>query len=220
MAIQGLVMVPEHRHVFDLLGGRLCIDFVNTVSGKRLRAPIERLNDYGDLVAWAEQVGIASPTRGKALRRAAREHPRQGEAILGRAKEFREALFRIFRAVGERARPGEADLAHLNRELAEAHSHLVLADRAGRFGWHFSHENELASVLWPVARSAAEVLLNDDPERVRMCEAIDGCGWLFYDETRNGRRRWCSMKDCGNRAKVRRFYAKNKGGADSAGSSE
>ena len=48
------------------------------------------------------------------------------------------------------------------------------------------------------------------PARVRMCEAPDGCGWLFYDETRNGTRRWCSMKDCGNRAKARRHYARNK----------
>jgi predicted RNA-binding Zn ribbon-like protein len=213
-------MPQEHRHVFDLLGGRLCIDFVNTVSGKRLRAPIERLNDYGELVSWAEQVEIVSPADGKALRRAARGHPRQGEAILGRAKEFREALFRIFRTVAESARPDEADLALLNREIAEAHSHLEIAATSGRFGWRFSQENELASVLWPVARSAAEVLLNDDPGRVRMCEDSGGCGWLFYDETRNGQRRWCSMKDCGNRAKVRRFYAKNKGGADSSGNSD
>jgi predicted RNA-binding Zn ribbon-like protein len=53
--------------------------------------------------------------------------------------------------------------------------------------------------------------MKDDPARVRMCEAPDGCGWLFYDETRNGTRRWCSMKDCGNRAKARRHYAKSKG---------
>jgi predicted RNA-binding Zn ribbon-like protein len=61
-----------------------------------------------------------------------------------------------------------------------------------------------------VTRSAADVLMKDDPARVRMCESPDGCGWLFYDETRNGTRRWCSMKDCGNRAKARRHYAKSK----------
>jgi len=47
---------------------------------------------------------------------------------------------------------------------------------------------------------------------VRICEATatDGCGWLFLDETRNRSRRWCSMKDCGNRAKARRHYRRRR----------
>jgi predicted RNA-binding Zn ribbon-like protein len=182
----------EHRHVFDFLGGRLAIDFVNTVSGKRLIAPIERFNDYGDVVSWAEQIGIASAARAKTLRRIAREHPAKAEAVAAR----------------ERA--DDADLELFNRELAEAFSHLRVAQNADGFAWSFCEEDALVSLLWPVTRSASDVLMKDDPARVRMCEAPDGCGWLFYDETRNGTRRWCSMKDCGNRAKARRHYAKSK----------
>jgi predicted RNA-binding Zn ribbon-like protein len=200
----------EHRHVFDLIGGRLAIDFVNTVSGKRLVAPIERLNDYGDIVSWAEQVGIAGAARTKALRRAAHEHPQEAEAAFARAKELREALFRIFSAVAAQKRPNSADLERFNRELGEAFAHLRIAENADGFAWSFSDEEAMTSVLWPVVRSAADVLLKDDPARVHMCEALDGCGWLFYDETRSGTRRWCSMKDCGNRAKARRHYAKSK----------
>ncbi|HMI88170.1 MAG TPA: ABATE domain-containing protein [Polyangiaceae bacterium] len=200
----------EHRHVFDFLAGRLAIDFVNTVSGKRQLAPIERLNDYGDVLSWAEQIGIASAARTKALRRIAREHPRQAEAALARAKELRESLFRIFSAVAAHEPASSADLELLNRELTEAFSHLRLAESPDGFAWSFSDDESLVSVLWPVTRSAADVLMKDDPARVRRCEAPDGCGWLFYDETRNATRRWCSMKDCGNRAKARRHYAKSK----------
>jgi predicted RNA-binding Zn ribbon-like protein len=200
----------EHRHVFDLLGGRLAIDYVNTVSGKRLIAPIERLNDYGDILSWAEQVGIATAARARALRRIAREHPREAEAVSARARELREALFRIFSAVAASERPNSADLALFNREVADAFAHLRVAEGAEGFSWSFCDEEALVSVLWPVTRSAADVLMKDDPGRVRMCEAPDGCGWLFYDETRNRTRRWCSMKDCGNRAKARRHYAKSK----------
>ena len=203
----------EHRHVFDFLGGRLAIDFVNTVSGKRLLAPIERFNDYGDVLSWAEQIGVTSAARTKTLRRIAREHPRQAEAALSRAKELREALFRIFSAIAVHERANGADLELFNRELAEAFSHLRIAESADSFAWSFCDEESLVSVLWPVARSASDVLVKDDPARVRMCEAPDGCGWLFYDETRNGTRRWCSMKDCGNRAKARRHYAKSKEGS-------
>jgi predicted RNA-binding Zn ribbon-like protein len=200
----------EHRHIFDFLGGRLAIDFVNTVSGKRLLAPVERLHDYEDVLSWAEQIGIATPARTKALRRAARAHPREAELVFARAKELREALFRIFSALAAHERPAGADLELFNRELAEAFSHLRVAESGGGFAWSFCEEEALESVLWPVARSAADVLMKDDPARVRMCEAPDGCGWLFYDETRNATRRWCSMKDCGNRAKARRHYAKSK----------
>jgi predicted RNA-binding Zn ribbon-like protein len=201
----------EHRHVFDFLGGRLAIDFVNTVSGKRLLAPIERFNDFGDVLAWAEQIGVASAARAKALRRAAREHPQKAEVALARAKKLREALFRIFSALAAREHASESDLELFNRELADAFSHLRVAESDEGFRWSFCDEDALVSVLWPVARSASDVLMKDDPARVRMCEAPDGCGWLFYDETRNGTRRWCSMKDCGNRAKARRHYAKSKG---------
>jgi len=204
---------PEHRHVFDFLGGRLAIDFVNTVSGKRLLAPIERLNDYDDVLCWAEQVGVTTAARAKTLRRIAREHPRQAEAAFERAKELRETLFRIFSGVAVGQRPSSADLELFNRELADAFSHLRVAESVGAFSWSFCEEEALVSVLWPVTRSASDVLLKDDPARVRMCEATDGCGWLFYDETRNGKRRWCSMKDCGNRAKARRHYAKSKEGS-------
>lgn len=192
----------------------MAIDFVNTVSGKRLVAPIERFSDFGDVLAWAEQIGVASAARAKALRRAAREHPQKAEVAFVRAKKLREALFRIFSSVGRRERPTADDLELFNRELADALSHLRIAEGTEGFAWSFDDEDELVSVLWPVARSAADVLMKDDPARVRMCEAPDGCGWLFYDETRNGTRRWCSMKDCGNRAKARRHYAKSKGADD------
>ncbi|MET0593011.1 MAG: ABATE domain-containing protein [Polyangiaceae bacterium] len=200
----------EHKHVFDFLGGRLAIDFVNTVSGKRLAGPIERLNDFADVVSWAEQIGAATAARAKTLRRVAKEHPRTAEAVYQRATNLREALFRIFAAIAAHERPNADDLDLFNRELAEALSHVRVAAEADGFVWSFCDQDDLASLLWPVARSASDVLVKDDPARVRMCEAPDGCGWLFYDETRNGTRRWCSMKDCGNRAKARRHYAKNK----------
>jgi predicted RNA-binding Zn ribbon-like protein len=200
----------QHRHVFDFLGGRLAIDFVNTVSGKRLVAPIERFNDYGDIVSWAEHIGVASAARAKTLRRIAREQPQGADAAFRRAIDLREALFRIFSAISAHERPSQADLELFNRELAEAFSHLRVAESADGYAWSFCDDEELVSVLWPVTRSASDVLMKDDPARVRMCEATDGCGWLFYDETRNRTRRWCSMKDCGNRAKARRHYARSK----------
>ena len=63
-------------------------------------------------------------------------------------------------------------------------------------------EKALDSALWPIADSAAKLLTSPDRKRIKEC-ASNNCLWLFLDTTKNHKRRWCDMKSCGNRAKVR-----------------
>ncbi len=64
----------------------------------------------------------------------------------------------------------------------------------------------IETLLARLAQSAADLLGNPGRlARVRVCEG-EGCGWLFVDDSRSARRRWCSMSDCGNRAKARAHY--------------
>ncbi|WP_152499823.1 CGNR zinc finger domain-containing protein [Labrenzia sp. THAF82] len=61
-----------------------------------------------------------------------------------------------------------------------------------------------------LAASAVSLLADSrEHERIKMCPG-ENCGWLFIDETKNGRRTWCSMESCGNRAKAARHYARKK----------
>jgi len=69
----------------------------------------------------------------------------------------------------------------------------------------------LAAPLWPVAWSAADLLTSGRVARVRAC-ADRRCGWMFLDASRSRRRRWCSMEACGNRAKARRHYRRQRTG--------
>lgn len=69
-------------------------------------------------------------------------------------------------------------------------------------------DDELAGERRGQARSAVELLTGADPHRVKACPADEGCGWIFYDESKNSSRRWCSMRGCGSRAKLRRMYAR------------
>ncbi len=195
------------------MAGRLSLDFTNTVSGKRLVAPIERLNAYRDLVAWGRQVGVLDAAQARRLLAVADRDPEAAASALREAIAFREALFRTFRAVAEGTAPAPEDLDHLSRVLsrARARERLICRGKACALGWP-EDDDSLDRMLWPVARSAAEVLTSEQASRVRLCEATatDGCGWLFLDETRNRSRRWCSMKDCGNRAKARRHYRRRR----------
>src|SRR2546428_8211676 len=110
----------------------------------------------------------------------------------------------------EGKRPPPQRLEVLNRALAEAlaHRRVVQAGRGFSLGWDDS--DDLRRMLWPVALSAAELLADHHGAPVKVCGMRETCSWLFVDESRNGSRRWCSMKDCGNPAKARRHYRKGK----------
>jgi predicted RNA-binding Zn ribbon-like protein len=192
------------------MGSRLCLDFTNTVSGMRVVTPVERLGHYLDLVSWGEQVGVLKPAEARALAAVGRREEAAAERVRERAIALREALFRLFRSTVE-GRPGPAgDLSRVNAELVQAlaHRRLVSGKEGISLGWE--EGAALDRMLWPVVEDAAQLLAGPGLERVRLCEATatDGCGWLFFDTTKGRTRRWCSMRDCGNRAKARRFYAK------------
>ena len=80
-----------------------------------------------------------------------------------------------------------------------------------QFAWGWTDVDALDRPLWDVARSAIDVLTQDDLKRVKECPGADDCGWLFYDTSKNASRRWCSMEGCGSRVKMRHQYARKRG---------
>lgn len=194
-----------------LTGGRLCLDFVNTVSARHKEDGVNYLHHYADLVAWSQHAGILSEERARQLLAEADRHPQAANATFEEAIELREALHRVFYATVEAVAPPPPDLetVNLGLALAMAHARLIPAADGYIWGWRESG-NALDQMLWPIVRSAAELLTSDDLGLVRECQSETGCGWLFVDISKNHRRRWCSMDDCGNTAKVRRFRTRQK----------
>ncbi len=204
-----MTQAGTQEYVFDLSGGRLCLDFVNTVSNSRAH-PKERLNSYLDLVSWGRQAGVLSEREAKHLGLAAKRRPAEAAGVLAEATRFREALFRIFQAGAEDRPPDTGDLEVLNAALRAAHGHLRLEVGASGIEWGWvDGADALDRMLWPAARSAVDLLTSPDRHRVHLCESPT-CDWLFIDTSRNHSRRWCDMKGCGNRAKARRYYERHK----------
>jgi predicted RNA-binding Zn ribbon-like protein len=204
---------------FKFVAGETCLDFINTVSG-RLPNPrgkrdyidlveIERLTSYADLVVWARAANLLNRSEVTALERQAEAAPAQASRAVGRARTLREAMYRVFRSVIEGWSPEPADLEILNRELATARSHEQLVGTPEGFTWSWIEDDaeRLTRILWPVLRSAADLLTSERLARVAQCGGED-CHWLFLDTSRNRSRRWCDMAECGNRAKVRRFRSR------------
>ena len=205
------VTTPGIDHL-SLLGGRLCLDFVNTVDSRLGAGRVEYLRTYADLAAWAARVGAITDEDLESLRAGAGRRPAEARAALAAALEVREALYRLFWALAEDRSPEKGDLATFNSAVARTLARARIVPIASGFDWGWEDDpRALDRVLWPVVRSAAELLTTPDLALMRMCDA-EGCGWLFVDATRNRSRRWCSMEGCGSRAKARRYYQRRKRG--------
>ena len=106
--------------------------------------------------------------------------------------------------------PLEGQLEAINRVLAECGSHRRLVRKAKGFSSTIIPERDSAiQLLAPVAESAAWLLEHGDLSLLRRCEN-PRCVLYFYDTTRNGRRRWCSMAGCGSRAKAAAYYRRKR----------
>jgi predicted RNA-binding Zn ribbon-like protein len=220
--------------VFDLSGGALCLDFANTLDDRPELHPREFLASYADLLAFTQAANSLPERHLATLQSEAARHSDDAQRALARARGVREAIYRLFLALAEeRAAPAD-DLATLNEVLADAlrQARIVPVDRSAtgpgageadatgigqgvgqRFGWGWTSDPpHLEAPIWPVVRSAADLLTSPDLTSLRLC-ASDTCSWLFLDTSRNGSRRWCSMRTCGNRAKARRHHARARAGA-------
>jgi predicted RNA-binding Zn ribbon-like protein len=210
--------VPTRRFPVErvpLHGGRLCLNFTYTVVWRAMPRPDETLVDYPALLAFATRTEALRAHEVARLAEAAEAHPAEAAAMVARAVELREALYRVFLAQVAGRAPRPPDLAHFNTELAEAMARATVWRDDEGFAWDWTaalgepDAASLASPLWPIARSAADLLTSPDLARVKRCPG-EGCGWLFLDTSKNGSRRWCDMAGCGNRARVRAFAARER----------
>lgn len=202
--------MSEPVETVSMVGGEPCLDFANTTSQRDSEAPSERLHTYADLVVWARRAGVLDDGDAAALRAEAAARPAGAADALARAIRLREVIYRLFSAHAAGDAPVQADLDRLNAVLREVMPRRQLGHGEDGFSWGWSAaEDPLDLVVGPIAFSAAELLTSEDLARVKECRN-DRCGWLFLDASRNRSRRWCDMRDCGNRAKARRHYAKHR----------
>ena len=178
---------------FLFLGGRLAVDLLNTVIARDL------LGRREDVASWGAAAGVVAD---RDLRNVAREP--------AGLRAFREALRRGLVAWAAAGTPPARLIALLNHHLARDPA-VTEVSRKGRdvVTRVRSAGGPIERLYGAVARSAAELITQGDPRRLRKC-ANPTCRLMFYDTSKSGRRRWCSMQLCGGRAKVRAFYQRRR----------
>ncbi len=171
------------------VAGALCLEFTNTVihpaEAARRR---DRLASQRDLQRWADAVGLDTAIE------------TGGDPTVARAHKVRTDIDRVFRAV---AAGGDIDAAAL-RHLIEQYHHAIAGLSFARTGQGLDlPPGRPAPLLALLTHSAVALAFSPRINRVKACP---NCGWLFVDSSKSGRRRWCDMRVCGNRAKARRRY--------------
>ncbi len=196
-----------------LLGGRLAVDFANAPSYPG--APFNDLS-WEEFIGFLEAARIVSSERSDQLLALPETDPRAAHALLTRATHLRDALREIFTAQ-VRHEPILAEWTKpINDVLRITEGHDELTEVDGRWKILFvARETSLDWLLAAVARSAAEIVLEGEAAKVRVC-ANPACGLFFCDKSRTHKRRWCSMAICGNRNKVASFARRRFPGAAAA----
>lgn len=185
---------------FFFIGGRLCVDFANTVYAPD--GSEEVLRGFQDVAAFLEAAGVADRAETRRLRALARESARRSAAAFSQALVLREALQDLLAALeaGAPVRREWVDLVNRILRADRGYARLVGSDGGWSLARVTAGTDPLAALV-PVARSAAELIRDGPAAPVRKC-GNPKCVLYFYDTSRTGERRWCSMAVCGNRMKV------------------
>jgi predicted RNA-binding Zn ribbon-like protein len=198
-----------------LVGGHPALDLVNTVE-RGIPVPGSPARDYlpdpTEVVAWARLSELLSDHEAATVARRWRQDPSAAQASIDVLKEIREALHLTLLAA-----VGSGDWADAATTAALSLLHRRWLEAVGRSEMVRSPEGAPGVVLrvgtdpaWLLsdraAESALDALRSTDMEHLRRCPVESGgCGWVFFDRSRNGSRRWCRMADCGTAVKSRRL---------------
>jgi predicted RNA-binding Zn ribbon-like protein len=196
---------PDWRDGFLFVGNQLALDFVNTqpvVNGQ----PVELLLDWNALLRWFRVAGLVSPAEREAMGRQWEKRPEAAACLVG-LRSLRETLRSTVLRLEAGEEPGPKSVTEINRLLRAHPMVLELRRTAARLErrrvFELRRPDDLTA---PIVDAAAEMLSELNPAKLRKCEC---CILHFYDTSKNGTRRWCSMQICGNRSKVA-AYAKRK----------
>ncbi len=204
------ISTKNYERGLKLVGGSLCLDYVNSTDWRRTKKQREWIKSYAMLVTWSVYAGaIGDNVATNLLSRAARE-PDAASVVHARALALRESLYDLFHMLVPGGRPAAGYSEEVSGFLAPLLSMTQLAPGSPLSITWAGEPEALERPLWPIAWSVIDTVRMQDFTRLKECKDPD-CRWVFFDLSRNRSRRWCDMGNCGNLAKFERFRARRSG---------
>jgi predicted RNA-binding Zn ribbon-like protein len=202
--------LPSRAGSLDLIADDLALNFANTESGRGFPSHQNHFREAANVVEWLRHAKALPVEEADWLGKRVTERADLAADLLAQATELRAAIHGIGAALGRHSKPPEAALASLSALHARCVAKAELAPGALSCRWSWSvRAAPLEAALGPIALAAVRLFTEGDFHRIRECGG-HACGWLFYDRSKNNRRRWCEMEVCGNRAKQRRLAARRR----------
>ena len=188
-------------------------DFLNTDDLEN-GFPLDRLPGLDDALAWFVQRGVIHGEGADRVRFQTAVDPQSGARDLARIHAVRGALREVADALADHRPPRPGALDTVNRALHARQVIELVPSSDGCVAVDHRHVGDpIDDALARLADPLVKELTSGQPERIRICDD-DRCRWVFYDTSRTGKRRWCNMATCGNRAKAARHRARTKGSSD------
>lgn len=175
----------------------LFIEFVNSGQFSRGK-PVERLPDGAALRVWLDEHELCG----------ARSPIAAADRALPAFRRLRTVVNDVTERLASGRQPSRTQVQALNEFLREGMHYHELRPSPDGSQYTMGHAgDDFAQARASIAGSLAHYIADHDVHRVRIC-ANDGCRWRFIDRSPAGRRVWCDMRTCGNRAKVARHRAR------------
>jgi predicted RNA-binding Zn ribbon-like protein len=203
---RALTLHHPDGQVFTFDAGALCLELASATGGEGFRARFEVLHTPADFPRWAAAGRLDLPAHGV--------DPADVETTgddLAAVKRLREAVWASAFAVATGSRPGTGDLETVNEIAAGAGVVPQIDPATGQRTWRRPVTG--AQLVVEFARDAVATFSEPTVHRIRMC-AADACYLIYLDTSRPGRRRWCSMQRCGNRAKATGYRTRRRPGGE------
>jgi len=188
----------SYEGTYKLVGEEVSLDFVNTISWPGMEREHDLLDRPENFTAWAHAAGLLPKSKVRALNdRSAAVNKHELEQV----HKIRNDLYKVLRPLAFNEAIPAAAIEKLDRLIRTANQQRKLDAKTHQWTWVEAHS--FVEVLAPVIWNAGWILTDTDHSRIKHCPS---CDWIFYDNTRNGSRRWCDMEDCGSRDKALRYY--------------
>jgi predicted RNA-binding Zn ribbon-like protein len=186
--------IPIERIRLD--GGRPCLDFVNTIHDRFAAKPVDYLATPQQYLEWCRRASL--------LNRKEADGMAVPAGVMAEMRTFRAQLHVLLSARIEGAAAPAGAVRECDRWLHQAWANLIL-DPASPDAVAWVSPADARLPLKRIALSVLDVLRTAEPHRLKRCASPDSCGWLFYDDSKGGQRRWCAMEACGTLQKMRRY---------------
>ena len=188
---------------------KLCCNFVNTRFAWKGEDQHDLILNYDVFIDWCVKLSVHDTSYLNRLRLLAKEDPDRATRAMKKLVRLRLLLHGFISSIATGHRhKSNALLAALNPAIANALAHVKLEHAKGVWSSGFQIQPpDLLSPSWVILKSLYDMLTTLDPDRIKECPS---CGWVFYDETKNGKRRWCNPLNCGTKDKMDRYTQKLK----------